>query len=146
MFGNKNTDEPVVNQNNSNRSSNTISNRINHGTVIEGTVDSDSDLRIEGIIRGTLKAQSKVAVGPTGLIEGDIHCKVADIEGRIIGDIEVSEILILKSTAIVEGNIHTAKIIIENGARFDGICNMGAKESKNHYAERTIPAYQEETV
>lgn len=111
-----------------------ISNRINHGTVVEGKIDSDGDIRVEGIIRGTIKTSSKVAVGPTGLIEGDVHCKSADIEGRIIGDVEVSEVLTLKSTAIVEGNIYTAKIVIENGAHFDGICNMGTKEKERSVA------------
>lgn len=107
-----------------------ISNRINHGTVMEGTIESDGDIRVEGVIRGTMRTAAKVAVGPTGLIEGDVHCKSADVEGRITGDLEVSEVLTLKSTAIVEGNIYTSKIVIENGAHFDGICNMGAKEKE----------------
>lgn len=120
-----------------------ISNRINHGTTFEGSIMSDGDLRIEGIIRGTIHTKAKVAVGPTGLIEGDVHCKSADIEGRIVGDLEVSEVLTLKSAAIVEGNIYTAKIVIENGAHFDGICNMGTKERKLTNASAQ---YEEATV
>lgn len=123
-----------------------ISNRINLGTTLKGAIESDGDIRIEGVIRGTLRTRSKVAVGQTGLIEGDVHCKTADIEGRIIGDLEVSDVLTLKSTAVVEGNIYTAKIIIENGARFDGICNMGAKEEIQNVIERTIPQYEEAAV
>lgn len=120
-----------------------ISNRINHGTTFEGSIMSDGDLRIEGIIRGTIHTKAKVAIGPTGLIEGDVHCKSADIEGRIVGDLEVSEVLTLKSAAIVEGNIYTAKIVIENGAHFDGICNMGTKERKLTNASAQ---YEEATV
>ncbi|MFI5170863.1 MAG: polymer-forming cytoskeletal protein [Chitinophagales bacterium] len=126
-----------------------ISNRINLGTVVEGTLESDSDLRIEGTIKGTLRTKAKVAVGPTGLIEGDVHCKTADIEGSITGDIEVTEVLTLKASAVVEGNIYTAKIVIENGAHFDGICNMGAKETKEPKESKTINAftqYEEATV
>ncbi len=136
MFGNKDTMTQAA-------PNSTISNRINHGTVVEGTIESDGDLRIEGTIRGTLQTKAKVAVGPTGLIEGDVHCKSADIEGRITGDIEVSEVLTLKATARVEGNIYTAKIVIENGAHFDGICNMGAKERKIGNA---VPEYEEATL
>jgi len=107
-----------------------ISNRINHGTVVDGTIESDGDIRVEGVIRGTMRIAAKVAVGTSGLIEGDVHCKSADIEGKIIGDIEVAEVLTLKATAVVEGNIFTSKIVIENGAHFDGICNMGSKEKE----------------
>ncbi len=136
MFGNKNsTTQSAPNS--------FISNRINLGTIVEGTIESDGDLRIEGTIRGTLRTKAKVAVGPTGLIEGDVHCKSADIEGRITGDIEVSEVLTLKASSIVEGNIYTSKIVIENGAHFDGICNMGAKETKIVDAR---PQYQEATI
>ncbi len=136
MFGNKNSTTQSA-------PTSFISNRINLGTIVEGTIESDGDLRIEGTIRGTLRTKAKVAVGPTGLIEGDVHCKSADIEGRITGDIEVSEVLTLKSSSIVEGNIYTAKIVIENGAHFDGICNMGAKEPKIVDAR---PQYQEATI
>jgi len=140
MFGNKNSGTPSA-------PNSLISNRINHGTVVQGTLESDGDLRIEGVIKGTLRTKSKVAVGATGLIEGDVHCKSADIEGRIVGDIEVSDVLTLKASAIVEGNIFTSKIVIENGAHFDGICNMGTKEKhQQHVIERTIPQYEEATV
>ncbi len=139
MFGNKNAETQSA-------PTSVISNRINHGTTVKGSLESDGDVRIEGVIKGTLRTKSKVAVGPTGLIEGDVHCKSADIEGRIVGDIEVSDVLTLKSTSIVEGNIYTSKIVIENGARFDGICNMGTKEKIQHVIERTIPQYEEATV
>ncbi len=149
MFGNKNSEEliPSVNSNGSsnNNKSMPISNRINQGTSITGELESDGDLRVEGIIRGTLRTKSKVALGPTGLVEGDVYCKSADIEGKIVGDIEVSELLTLKSTCLVEGNIYTSKIVIENGARFNGVCTMGSKD-KNQNAERITEAYEPEAV
>jgi cytoskeletal protein CcmA (bactofilin family) len=142
MFGNKQAEAQAT-------PNSIISNRINHGTTIEGSIESDGDLRIEGVIKGTLRTKSKVAVGSTGLIEGDVHCKTADVEGRIVGDLEVSDVLTLKASAIVEGNIYTAKIVIENGARFDGVCNMGTKEkitNVQNVIERTIPKFEEATV
>lgn len=140
MFGTKNGNEPTATLQ---KNTSVISNRINHGTVVEGQVDSDGDIRIEGLIRGTLRTKSKLALGTTGIIEGDVYCKNADIEGRIIGDIEVSELLSLKATAFVEGNIYTNKIVVENGARFNGVCNMGAKD-KIQNAEQTLAAIEQE--
>ena len=52
MFGNKNsTTQSAPNS--------FISNRINLGTIVEGTIESDGDLRIEGTIRGTLRTKAK---------------------------------------------------------------------------------------
>jgi cytoskeletal protein CcmA (bactofilin family) len=142
MFGNKNGTDPVAT---TQKTTTIISNRINNGTVVEGKVDSDGDIRIEGLIRGTLQTKAKLALGQTGIIEGDVICKNADIEGKIIGDIEVSELLTLKVTSFVEGNIYTNKIVVENGARFNGICHMGAKDKKLN-AEQTLAAIEQEAA
>jgi cytoskeletal protein CcmA (bactofilin family) len=141
MFGNKNSEA------NSGTSKNMlISNRINHGTSMTGEMVSDGDIRIEGAMSGTLKCKAKVAVGPSGKIEGDIYCKSAEVEGKIIGDIEVTDTLLLRSTAVVDGNIHTGKIIIENGAQFNGMCSMGGKEKRKNVEEAITKALQAETV
>lgn len=139
MFGNKSSETLPA------PGGSSISNRVNHGTTMEGTIDSDGDIRVEGTIRGTMRVKARVAVGTSGLIEGDIYCKTADVEGRIIGDIEVSDLLTLKSTAVVEGNIYSNKIVVENGARFNGLCSMGSKE-KHQNVERTLAAIEKEAV
>ncbi|MFN0274632.1 MAG: polymer-forming cytoskeletal protein [Chitinophagales bacterium] len=142
MFGNKTSNDPAAT---TQKNGMMISNRINHGTVVEGIVNSDGDIRIEGIVRGTLHVKAKLALGQTGIIEGDVICRNADIEGKIMGDIEVAELLTLKATSLVEGNIYTSKIIVENGARFNGVCNMGAKDKKLN-AEQTLEAIEQEAA
>ncbi|MBC8045712.1 MAG: polymer-forming cytoskeletal protein [Fimbriimonadaceae bacterium] len=142
MFGNKTTSDPVAN---TQKNGMMISNRINNGTVVEGHVNSDGDIRIEGMIRGSLHVKAKLALGPTGIIEGDVVCKNADIEGKIIGDIESVELLTLKASSFVEGNIYTNKIVVENGARFNGVCHMGAKDKKLN-AEQTLEAIEQEAA
>ncbi|MBC8173516.1 MAG: polymer-forming cytoskeletal protein [Chitinophagales bacterium] len=142
MFGNKNATDPSVN---AQKNGTMISNRINNGTIVEGQMDSDGDIRIEGMVRGTLRVKAKLALGQTGIIEGDVICKNADIEGRIIGDIEASELLTLKASSVVEGNIYTNKIVVEIGARFNGICNMGTKD-KIQNAEQTLAAIEQEAA
>ncbi len=141
MFNSKNSESGAASAKNM-----LVSNRINHGTELNGELISDGDIRVEGIIRGTLRCKSKVAIGQSGIVEGDIICKNADIEGKIHGDLEVNDTLILKSTAVVEGNIHTGKIVIENGARFNGVCSMGGKEKRNTNAEKanTTPTRERE--
>lgn len=141
MFGNKNSDSGSNNPKNM-----LISNRINHGTSLHGELVSDGDIRIEGTVEGTLKCKAKVAIGQSGLIEGDVYCKSADVEGKIIGDIEVVDTLLLKSTSVVEGNIHTGKLIIENGARFNGICSMGGKEKRQDVEKAISKALEPETA
>ncbi|MAJ07098.1 MAG: cell shape determination protein CcmA [Crocinitomicaceae bacterium] len=111
---------------NSNNQSPERLNRIVEGTHIEGDIKSDSNIRIDGYLKGTISLKGRLVLGPTGKIDGDINCKNADIEGKLNGTIEVDELLSLKSTAKLQGEISTNKLAIEPGAIFSGNCKMGA--------------------
>ncbi|MEO5571098.1 MAG: polymer-forming cytoskeletal protein [Bacteroidia bacterium] len=109
-------------------------NLIGNGTVIEGEIKSNGDIRIDGLIKGSVHSKSKVVLGSTGKIEGDIFCQNADISGYVKGKTTVAEMLFLKSSAIINGDIHTGKLVVEVGAAFTGSCNMGpmVKEMNSH--------------
>jgi len=101
-------------------------NIIRKGTEIKGDVTCAGDIRIDGILKGTLSSEGKVVVGQSGIIEGEVTCKNADISGNIKANIIVRELLQLKATANISGDINTKKLSIEPGANFTGACNMGS--------------------
>ena len=101
-------------------------NRIVEGTAIEGDIKSDSNIRIDGYLKGTISVKGRLVLGPTGKIDGNVYCKNADLEGKLNGVIEVDELLSLKNTAKLQGEISTNKLSIEPGAIFSGNCKMGA--------------------
>ena len=100
-------------------------NRIVEGTIIEGQINSESNIRIDGFLKGTINTKGRLVLGPEGKIEGDITCNNADIEGTLNGTINVKELLTLKSSAKLQGDISTNKLSIEPGAVFSGSCSMG---------------------
>lgn len=106
-------------------------NRFGSETIIQGEIKSNGDIRVDGKIIGTVVTKSKLVVGGTGSVEGDIHCKNATIEGVVVGRIEVDELLDLKKNANIQGDIITKKMVVEEGAVFNGTCSMGAKARMN---------------
>ena len=114
-------------------------NRIVEGTNIVGDIKSESNIRIDGYVKGTVTTKGRLVLGTTGKIEGEISCRNADLEGKLNGIIQVSELLSLKSTAILNGEISTNKLSIEPGAIFSGNCKMGAvlKDLSNN--EESLP-------
>ncbi|MGY8950461.1 MAG: bactofilin family protein [Flavobacteriales bacterium] len=110
---------------NSNNTSSVV-NMIGNGTVITGDIQSKSDIRIDGILKGSVKTEGKLVVGSTGVVEGDVVCVSADVSGEIKAKITVSQLLSLKSTSKLNGDIITNKLSIEPGASFSGSCSMGA--------------------
>jgi cytoskeletal protein CcmA (bactofilin family) len=99
-------------------------NRIVEGTEVRGNIRTESNIRIDGVLHGNLETHGRLVIGASGVIKGEIVCQDADVEGSIEGDIRISNLLALRSTAHVSGNITTGKIVIENGAEFDGNCKM----------------------
>ena len=101
-------------------------NLIGLGTQIIGDIISAGDVRIDGTLRGNLKIDGRLVIGPNGKVEGDVMCANADISGEIKGTLNVAEMLALKATSKILGDMVTGKLSIEPGAVFTGSCNMGA--------------------
>ncbi|HSH66762.1 MAG TPA: polymer-forming cytoskeletal protein [Bacteroidia bacterium] len=112
-------------------------NLIGAGTIIEGDITTNRDMRIDGTVTGSINVKGKLVVGPSGSIDGEIICQNADIQGTIKGKIVVSELLSLKSTAKLTGDIVTNKVAIEPGALFTGSCSMGNGQLKEIKGEQT---------
>ncbi|MCC7420069.1 MAG: polymer-forming cytoskeletal protein, partial [Planctomycetaceae bacterium] len=104
-------------------------NTISKGTSLQGNIETDANLRIEGRMKGDVKARSTFSVGEGAVVEGNIAAESAEIAGEIRGQLEVSTVLVLKSTAIVHGDILTDKFVVEAGAQFNGSCKMGQQAS-----------------
>lgn len=106
-------------------------NTLVEGTVVEGQVTAKSDIRIDGMIRGSLTCDGKVIIGATGFVEGQIKCESAVIQGRFEGTLSVSDLLNVRQTAKINGEISTGKLIVESGAIFNVTCKMGNQASAN---------------
>ena len=106
---------------------NKLPNIIGLGTKVVGDIDTNGDLRIDGVIEGNIVSKGKLVLGSAGSIKGTIKCVNAEISGSFEGKIEVSELLSLKSSAVFKGEMSVNKLSIEPGAVFNGNCSMTDK-------------------
>lgn len=100
------------------------SNLVALETAIFGDIITEGNIRVEGKVEGLLKSQNKIVVGDSAYVKGDVHAVEAEVSGHIDGGIRCEGTLYLKKTAYIQGDIYAAKLIIENGAVFNGKCNM----------------------
>jgi cytoskeletal protein CcmA (bactofilin family) len=113
-------------------------NIIQHHTVINGDVECNGDLRLDGIIKGNLKISGRLVMGAEAKIEGAVECENAEISGKIKGDLKVKGTLHLKKNCFVEGDIYTKKLIVESDAVFNGKCFMNTTDiDKKQVTEKT---------
>ena len=112
-------------------------NVVTQGTVIQGEIKSSQDIQIDGKVKGIIRSDSKISIGQTGIVDGDIISTNGDVSGKISGKIEVSEMLFLRNNSIVDGDIGVGKLVVESGAMFNGNCRMGSKAVKKDAGKST---------
>jgi cytoskeletal protein CcmA (bactofilin family) len=88
--------------------------------TIIGDLETEGVVRIEGRVRGTVRAGSQVLVGEGAQVEGDLHTREAVIGGDVIGSIHASERVELQPSASVTGNITTPRIAVLEGGKVSG--------------------------
>ncbi|MCB0707684.1 MAG: polymer-forming cytoskeletal protein [Saprospiraceae bacterium] len=116
-------------------------NSLVQGTMVEGDIKSKNDIRVDGKIKGSLNCESKVVIGPTGSVEGEVHCQHAVVEGHFDGKLNVSQLLTIKETAKVNGQIRYGKLVVQPGAVLIGDVRLAGsvqvqlpKKENNHVA------------
>jgi len=126
MFGNnsKKNESKAASMPSSSSSSSSI-NTLGAGTVIEGTINADGDIRIDGTLKGTINCKGKIIVGPQGVIDGTMNCKNSVVEGVLKGIIQVDNELNVRETAKVNGEVNTGQLMVQPGAVFNVSCGMG---------------------
>ena len=109
-------------------SSSTELNFLGSGTVVDGTIKSTNSVRVDGKIKGKLICKNTLTIGVNGEIEGDVEAKNAIVGGKIKGKIKVAEKLVLEAKSVLIGDLKASKLLIDEGAVFEGTSDMGKKE------------------
>ena len=99
-------------------------NLVGAGTVFEGKLRTPGSIRIEGKVIGDVTASQNMVIGIAGEIEGTITAKSITIGGKVRGTVIAYDKLVFESKAVVKGDIRAAKLVIDEGASFDGKCVM----------------------
>lgn len=95
------------------------------GAAIEGKFICSDNVRLDGSILGEVQIEKRLVMGEGSLVKGNIHARDAAIKGKIKGDVFIKEALHLLETAVIEGNITAKTMVVEEGARYNGVCKIG---------------------
>jgi len=110
-------------------------NLIAAGTVFEGKIRTPGSIRVDGRIVGEVLATQNISVGSGGDIDGNVSAKNITIGGKISGTILAQEKLVLESKAVVRGDIRTARLVVTEGAIYDGKCSMSDAKAMPNLVE-----------
>jgi len=97
---------------------------IGAGAVIEGKIKTEGNVRIDGKLVGDIVTKANAAIGAAGSVEGSVTAKNISVAGKVQGTVTANEKLILEAKSIIRGDIRAARLVIDEGAMFDGKCAM----------------------
>jgi cytoskeletal protein CcmA (bactofilin family) len=102
---------------------------VGAGTTIEGKVKTDGSMRIDGKVVGDVTAKANVTIGGTGIVEGTVTAANIALAGRVQGTLIATEKLVLENKSVIRGDIRASKLVVDEGAVFDGQCAMSSQAS-----------------
>lgn len=113
-----------------------VSTIIGADFVLDGHFTAKEPVRIDGEIKGNIKSESLLIIGPTGNVKGNIDASDVVIGGHVEGDILSNGRIEVASTGKIGGSITTRSLIIDENAVFTGQCTMYREEDGNKEAAK----------
>jgi cytoskeletal protein CcmA (bactofilin family) len=103
---------------------------IGAGMTLTGDCETDGVLRIEGTVKGDVRAGKAVVVGKDALVDGNIYTQDAVIAGGVLGSVHAESSLEVQSTGRISGEIDVRRMQLEEGATLEGQVSVGESRGK----------------
>jgi cytoskeletal protein CcmA (bactofilin family) len=93
--------------------------------VITGEMTSGEDVTVDGRIDGQLLVrEAALTIGERAQVQADVRGARVLVRGLVSGAISASERIELTATATVDGSLSANRVVVADGARFNGRIDM----------------------
>lgn len=122
----------------------TIDTIVGASSSMEGTINSNGIIRIDGKFKGDIDTKTDLIIGEQGYIQGNVRANNASVSGKIEGNIKCHALLEILPTGRVFGDIEVGSIAINEGAIFKGSSKMTTESTEDFDDLKLIEAGLEE--
>lgn len=116
---------------------------LGDGAVFEGNVSCEGSMKVEGILKGDVKATNTLVVGPNGFVTGDISAGEVIAFGEVNGKIDAGT-LEIKSTGKITGEVLIETLITEAGGTMMAKCEMKTSAESDPDDQTLAVSYSKE--
>ena len=114
-----------------------ISTILGLGSRVEGTIEFQNTMRLDGQVIGKIRGNSgTVVIGEKAIVDAEIIVEVAIVMGQVNGIIDASERIEIYPPGRVVGDIQAPTVLIEAGVIFNGNCVMGTQANPTQKAKK----------
>jgi len=115
------------------------------GTEFHGELRFRNTFRIDGKVKGRIVSENTLIVGESGQVDAEVECGVVSIRGTVSGRIQGRERIELLAGSRVHATLVSPRLVIEEGAFFQGDCEMtpnaAAGAGRSNIAPVPTPAH-----
>ena len=97
---------------------------IGPGMEIVGDIKCDGTVRVEGKVKGSIKATKSVVIGKGGRVAGDIETQDVVVAGTVDGTVIGASRVELQETCKVKGDIRSRRVKLDEGGQVEGRLQM----------------------
>ena len=91
---------------------------------VSGPINLEQGIIIYGQVYGDVNTRGSIRIARDGTVNGNIKCSSVVLGGKVFGDIKSEGAVTLKKTSQLKGDISYRKLHIEDGAKFEGQCDL----------------------
>ncbi len=95
--------------------------------TLEGNLNVDGSVRVDGKLHGNLVSSGTVTIGKQGRLEGNIKADTVIVGGKVKGNISAKTKLVLEQTSTIDGDIAAKQLEVAEGAGLNGHCGMSGQ-------------------
>jgi cytoskeletal protein CcmA (bactofilin family) len=100
---------------------------IGTGFIVDGEVTGSENVLVHGTVKGRVTLREGLVVDAGGVVEADVESATVEIAGQLTGNVSASERVELKAESRVTGDIRAPRILIADGALYQGSIDMDVK-------------------
>ena len=91
---------------------------------IKGPINLDQGIIVYGQVYGDVITRGSIRIAKDGIVKGNVRGSNIILGGTIIGHVKSEGSVTLKKTSKLKGDISYRKLHIEDGAQFEGQCDL----------------------
>ena len=99
---------------------------LGKGVDFKGILNFDGTIRIDGRVEGEVHTTGTLIIGEQAVIKGILSADIPMTSGKVNGTVTATAKIQILKPGVLIGDIRTPGISIEDGAHFQGMCDMGA--------------------
>ena len=105
---------------------------LGRDTSVTGRLSFTAPTRIDGKLKGEVRASDLLVVGEDGFVDGVVRALKLIVHGEIRGEVKVAERVEIGPTGRVLGTVETQCLIVNDGGYLDGDCRISPPRPNLH--------------